>query len=83
MLRFIQYSSFKIPFLVAMFSTSTQIHSINLPSDVELPSRFDYPFQYTPHEIAKLASKELQDYLESQKDFKGGFDQLGLSLIHI
>ena len=60
-----------------MFSTDTQIHYIDIPSDVELPQKFDYPFQYTPHRVAKLASKEVQNYLEKQTDFHGGFDQLG------
>lgn len=60
-----------------MFSTDTLLHKLNLPNDVELPKQFDYPLQYTPHKIAKIASKELQEYLENQKEFNGSFDKLG------
>lgn len=39
----------------------------------ELPKKFDYPFYYEPTEIAKQACKEVQKYLENQKDFEHNF----------
>ena len=51
-------------------------------STLEIPSKFDYPFYYQPHEIAKLACKEVQDYLTNQTDFihNFGLDKNDLSL---
>ena len=45
-------------------------------SEIELPKRFTFPFYYEPHRLAKLAAKELQDYLKIQTDFihNFGFD---------
>ncbi len=40
---------------------------------ISLPDKFDYPFYYTPHPLAVLASKELQHYLETQKDWEHNF----------
>lgn len=60
-----------------MFSTHTTLHFLNVPSNVKLPEKFDYPFQYTPYEISKIASKEVQNYLENQSDFIGNFNELG------
>lgn len=60
-----------------MFSTDTLFHKLNISSDVELPKQLDYPMQYTPRKIAKLAAEELQCYLENQTSFKGDFDSLG------
>lgn len=42
-----------------------------------MPDQFAYPFHYVPHEIAKLAAKELQAYLETQTEWEHdfGFDQ--------
>lgn len=40
---------------------------------ISLPSSFNYPFYYTPHEIAKTAASQLQSYLENQSDFKHNF----------
>ncbi|WP_196889973.1 RluA family pseudouridine synthase [Aureivirga sp. CE67] len=31
---------------------------------IEKPALFTYPFYYQPHELSKIASKEVQDYLE-------------------
>lgn len=42
-------------------------------SAYKLPKKFDYPFYYEPHLIAKLACKELQEYLENQTDFEHNF----------
>ena len=35
---------------------------------IELPKKFTFPFYYEPHELSKIASKELQDYLLSNKN---------------
>lgn len=45
-------------------------------SQLEIPTKFDYPFYYEPQEIAKLACKEVQDYLENQTDFDHNFGLL-------
>lgn len=42
-------------------------------STIELPEKFTFPFYYEPHLLAKIASKELQEYLENQTDFKHDF----------
>lgn len=34
-------------------------------TDVKLPSKFTFPFYYEPSEIAKIAVKEVQDFLET------------------
>ena len=36
---------------------------------IPIPDKFDYPHNYTPHILAKIASDELQDYLKNQTDF--------------
>ncbi|WP_428743018.1 pseudouridine synthase [Tenacibaculum sp.] len=38
-------------------------------STVSLPKKFTYPYNYTPHLLAEIASKELQKYLTYQTDF--------------
>ncbi|MDB4182600.1 RluA family pseudouridine synthase, partial [Polaribacter sp.] len=38
-------------------------------SEIELPEKFTFPFYYTPHVLAEIATKEVQTYLESQTDF--------------
>lgn len=40
---------------------------------VLLPRRLNFPFSYTPHVISKIACKQVQSYLENQKDFKHDF----------
>jgi tRNA pseudouridine32 synthase/23S rRNA pseudouridine746 synthase len=42
-------------------------------SEIQLPEKFTFPFYYEPHLLAKIAVKELQDYLESQTDFEHNF----------
>ena len=42
-------------------------------SDIQLPEKFTFPFYYEPHLLAKIASNEIQEYLESQKDFNHDF----------
>lgn len=47
-------------------------------SDIELPIKAD-PFNTEPPEIAKIAARELQDYLINQKDFEHNFGLSGPS----
>ena len=42
-------------------------------SGITLPEKFTFPFYYEPHELSKIAAKELQDYLTSQTDFEHNF----------
>tara|TARA_B110000090_G_scaffold35776_1_gene38853 strand:+ start:132 stop:1802 length:1671 start_codon:yes stop_codon:yes gene_type:complete len=42
-------------------------------SKIELPKKFTFPFYYTPHLLAEIATKEVQTYLESQTDFTHNF----------
>ncbi|UTW67561.1 RNA pseudouridine synthase [bacterium SCSIO 12643] len=41
--------------------------------DEDLPSKFTFPFQYQPHPIAQMATKELQEYLETQTSWTHQF----------
>ena len=38
-------------------------------SGILVPEKFTFPFYYEPHQLAKVATKELQTYLENQTDF--------------
>jgi tRNA pseudouridine32 synthase / 23S rRNA pseudouridine746 synthase len=53
-------------------------------SEIPLPDKFTFPFYYEPHELSRLAAKELQDYLENQQDFIHNFgieeNQQGLEI---
>jgi tRNA pseudouridine32 synthase / 23S rRNA pseudouridine746 synthase len=42
-------------------------------STIQLPEKFTFPFYYEPHLLAKIAAKELQEYLENQRDFQHDF----------
>jgi len=42
-------------------------------SRIQLPEKFTFPFYYEPHPLAKIATKEIQEYLESQTDFEHNF----------
>jgi len=42
-------------------------------SGIETPSLFTFPFYYDPHPITNIAAKELQEYLELQKDIAHNF----------
>jgi len=42
-------------------------------SGITLPSKFTYPFFYTPHPLSEIAAKELQEYLIHQTDFVHDF----------
>lgn len=38
-------------------------------SGIDLPGRFTFPFYYTPHPLANLAAKELQEELKTREDW--------------
>ncbi|TXD53948.1 MULTISPECIES: RluA family pseudouridine synthase [unclassified Polaribacter] len=42
-------------------------------SGISLPEKFTFPFYYQPHLLAKIATEELQAYLENQTDFEHNF----------
>ena len=42
-------------------------------SGILVPEKFTFPFYYQPHQLAKIATKELQTYLENQTDFNHDF----------
>jgi tRNA pseudouridine32 synthase/23S rRNA pseudouridine746 synthase len=42
-------------------------------SEIALPEKFTFPFYYEPHILAKIATVELQAYLENQTDFEHNF----------
>jgi len=43
----------------------------------DLPKRFTFPFCYEPHSLCLLASKELQQQLESHQQIQQEFEQMG------
>ena len=42
-------------------------------SGIKIPKQFTFPFNYTPHPLSVLASKELQEYLNTQTDWEHNF----------
>lgn len=42
-------------------------------SGIEQPERFTFPFYYEPHPLCRIASAEVQDYLNNQTDWKHNF----------
>ena len=42
-------------------------------SGIQIPDKFTFPFYYEPNLLAKIAAKELQEYLEKQTEFKHEF----------
>lgn len=51
-------------------------HFLHFKNDISkeiLPKSFTFPFYYQPHSLAKIAVKELQNYLEVQTDFTHNF----------
>lgn len=49
-------------------------HNFKNPvSEITIPEKFTFPFYYEPHPLAKIASEEIQVYLESQTDLKHNF----------
>ncbi|WP_194850643.1 RluA family pseudouridine synthase [Nonlabens antarcticus] len=46
------------------------IHSFKTDVDsIEKPSQFNFPFYYQPHELARIAAQELQEYLALQTEW--------------
>lgn len=42
-------------------------------SGIQLPAKFTFPFYYEPHQLAEIAVREVQGYLENQTDFTHDF----------
>jgi tRNA pseudouridine32 synthase/23S rRNA pseudouridine746 synthase len=42
-------------------------------TEIELPTKFTFPFYYEPHALCEIAANEVQDYLKTQTDFKHNF----------
>ncbi|WP_300661367.1 pseudouridine synthase [Fluviicola sp.] len=42
-------------------------------SHISRPGKFTFPFYYEPHELARIAMKQLQEYLENQTDWDHNF----------
>jgi len=57
-----------------MLTNSTFLHFFQTDiASVEKPLLFNFPFCYEPHQLAKTAAKELQQYLGQQTDFVHNF----------
>lgn len=56
-------------------------HQLHVPKGLTLPDRFTFPFSYSPHAIARIASKDLQENLipplGGLHDFEGTETSLG------
>ena len=51
--------------------SDTKIHKFHCDvSAIELPSSFTYPMHYTPHELSKLAAREVMDYALNQEQWR-------------
>ena len=51
--------------------SDTKIHRFHCDvSGIELPSNFTYPMHYTPHELSKLAAREVMDYALNQEQWR-------------
>jgi tRNA pseudouridine32 synthase / 23S rRNA pseudouridine746 synthase len=44
---------------------------------LDLPLRFTFPFYYEPHPLAIKAAEELQEHLQTQKEWQHDFNQVG------
>lgn len=52
----------------------THFQNFSTPiTEIELPSKFTFPFYYEPHALCKIAANEVQDYLNTQTDFEHNF----------
>jgi len=40
---------------------------------ISMPERFNYPFNFEPHQLCRIAAKELQEYLATQTDWEHDF----------
>lgn len=51
--------------------SDSKIHKFHCDvSAIELPSSFTYPMHYTPHELSKLAAREVMDYALNQEQWR-------------
>ena len=51
-------------------SINQYLHPLATEGEFALPSRFTYPFLYTPHPLAIKASEELKAYLRTKDEWK-------------
>lgn len=54
-----------MPHLFLPFSTNI--------SQIEIPQKFTYPFNYVPHKLSKIAAAELQLYIQNQTEWQHNF----------
>lgn len=40
---------------------------------IALPEKFTFPFYYEPHQLSRIAAKELQEYIQNQTSWKHNF----------
>lgn len=53
---------------------STLIHKYKSDvTNIQSPTKFTFPFYYTPHKLVEIAAGELQEYLLTQNEFKYNF----------
>lgn len=53
---------------------SNYIHNFSeLIENIKLPEKFTFPFCYTPHPLVLMAAKQIQTYLENQKEWVHNF----------
>lgn len=56
------------PHVFCKFAFMEKIHRFNVDiSAIELPAQFTYPFNYVPHELARIASAQVREYISSVK----------------
>ncbi|KGO93206.1 pseudouridine synthase [Flavobacterium subsaxonicum WB 4.1-42 = DSM 21790] len=56
-----------------MNQNSITYFSANAINGIALPQRFTFPFYYEPHTLTKIATAELQHYLQTQTDLDHNF----------
>ncbi|NJB82538.1 RluA family pseudouridine synthase [Wenyingzhuangia aestuarii] len=57
-------------------STPNYFHSFSSTiSDIALPTKFTYPFYYETHPLCELAAKEVQAYIQNQKEWVHPFTE--------
>ncbi|MFI3317839.1 MAG: pseudouridine synthase [Rikenellaceae bacterium] len=63
----------------------SKLHTFDVDvSDISLPERFTYPFNYTPHPLAVLAAEQIKRYLLTREDWAkeiGGGKMFGLLIV--
>lgn len=58
--------------LIRTFAGMKHVHP--LPTDVEPPRRFTYPFCYEPHPLCRLAAREVQAHIAAHADIRADAD---------